>query len=186
MEQQQTQGVRLYDTADIERLSGISGNTLKSWVNRGLTFPCKGSPSSWYVFSESEKDRVLEAKRLAGDHPRRTFQYLIGSRHESTPGAVFAADEIIAETGRSRNTVVNAMIRMGAFSRRSCGCVLPVEMRQRVIDDLNGRARRGPGKAPSAKPVPGQKTVSVSIKGIKIELSRDDAEKLASEIIDQL
>lgn len=177
---------KLYDVKSLAMAVNAPIPTIANWADIGLLVNCPGSPPNWRIFDESEKLRLEDARRLAGSHPRKVGLELAKTLHSASPSRVITAQELAGATGRCTDSAMRVTRKLGGLIKKSCGAVIPEELRAEAVSLLESIHERETRKAPAAKPVADTKTVSVNIKGIKIELSRDDAEKLAGEIIDQL
>lgn len=175
------QDQQIYSTKEISMATGFCISTLTDWTLKGYIVPCESSARDMRFYTAQEKDRILEAKKVAESSGISVVIPLNRTLHEANTLHLNTVEDIMESSGRCRLTVINAIARVTGKQPYKTWVVKDADL-EKVQAEME-KVRHNGGRPRKAEPTG---TVKVHLKGIAIELSREDANALAEEIISQL
>lgn len=184
---------KLYSSNELAKAAGCAKATISLWADKGWVKPCRmsgdNSRSHDRVFTQSEYDRIMVAVREAEGRPRRIYVFLNRTLHEARDYDVLTCAELAARCGCCETTVRKVLVRLGYPKYRNVAVleedVAEVQAMVRKFREEGLQKRSAARKTAVAKPE-ATGSITVHLKGIAIELSREDANALAEELISQL
>lgn len=175
------QDQQIYSTKELSMATGFCISTLTDWTLKGYIVPCESSALDMRFYTAQEKDRILEAKKVAESSDISVCFPLNRTLHEAHSIHLNTVEDIMGISGRGRLTVINAIARVTGKQPYKTWVVNDADL-EKVQAEME-KCRQKVGRPRKTEPTG---TVKVHLKGIAIELSREDANALAEEIISQL